>query len=86
MKSVLESNYQEASRPYSQNELNQLNLCELFLTKDDITKIELIAKFKFNPTKIKCPNDLLIYLISNDYPIDINKYIEDNIFIEFECS
>jgi hypothetical protein len=72
--------------PYKkQNELNKLGLCELFLSTNDVTKIRLIHKFKFNPEIIKNVNDLHKYLKLNDYPYDINKYIEDKILIEFDC-
>lgn len=64
-----------------QKELD-LNSYELFLSKDDIKKIKLIATFKFNAEIIKTPYDLLSYLKTNNYPFDIDKYIEDKILIE----
>ena len=67
-----------------QKELN-LNSCELFLTKNDIKKIKLIATFRFNKEIIKTPNDLLLYLETNNYPFDIDKYIDDKILIKYVC-
>ena len=73
--------------PYKkQNELNEIGSCELFLTKDDITKIEIIEKFRFNPDLIKSPKDLEKYLMLNDYPFNPDKYIEDKILIKFDCN
>lgn len=63
--------------------IDELNLCELFLTKDDITKIQLIDKFKFNTDIIKSVNDLQKYLEVNDYPNNIEQYINDKILLRF---
>jgi len=66
--------------------INNPKSCEIFLTKKDIPKIKLIKMFKFNPEIIKISNDLLTYLQENNYPFNLDKYINDNILIPFECS
>lgn len=68
-----------------QNELDISGCCELFLSYNDVNKIKLIDKFKFNPDIIKTPDDLLLYMQNKNYPFDIDEYINDNIFIKFDC-
>lgn len=58
---------------------------EIFLTKDDIKKILLVRQYRFNPIIIKNASDLEEYLKANKYPLDIEKYIEDGILVEFDC-
>jgi len=61
------------------------DMCELFLSKDDIKKIRLKATYKFNPEKISSADNLREYIEANDYPDNIQKYIDDNILIKHEC-
>ena len=58
---------------------------EIFLTKDDIKKILLVRQYRFNPIIIKNASDLEEYLKANKYPLDIEKYIEDGILVNFDC-
>ncbi len=58
---------------------------EVFLTEKELPSIEFVKRYKYNPEKIKMPRDLLKYMKRNNYPFDLDKYIEDEIIIEVEC-
>ena len=62
-----------------------IELCEIFISKTFSHKIILINTLKFNVDIIKNPNDLLEYLITNNYPNNLEKYINDHILIYFDC-
>lgn len=61
------------------------DMCELFVSKDDINKIKLIYTFKFNPEKIRFADDLRKYIEDNDYPDNLENYITDKILIKHVC-
>ena len=71
--------------PEKQEEIDRINLCEIFLTEPHIKNIKLIDQYRFNPDKIKNVNDLKIYLESNNYPLNPEKYLVDGILIRFDC-
>ena len=71
--------------PEKQKEIDDLNLCEIFLTEEHINKIKLIDQYKFNPDIIKNVSDLQNYLETNNYPLNYEKYIKDGILIRFDC-
>jgi hypothetical protein len=54
---------------------------EVFISKYEIDKIELVEEFVINSEKIKSPEDLLNYMKSNDYSNDFNLFLRDGIFI-----
>lgn len=61
------------------------NAHEVFLTNCEIRKIRLKKTYKFNPKKIKNTDDLLMYIQRNNYPTELQKYIDDKILVEFNC-
>ena len=62
------------------------NLCEIFISSNDIEKddiIKLNKKYKINDVKIKSVEDLLTFIKENDYPKEISFYIDKEILVEF---
>ena len=54
---------------------------EVFISKYDVDKIELLDEFVINSEKIKSPEDLLNYMKSINYSNDFNLFLRDGIFI-----
>jgi hypothetical protein len=68
-----------------ESKMKEFDVCEIFLAYEDIKKTKLIEGFKFNKIKIKNADDLLLYMEKNNYPLTLDKYIEDEILIKFHC-
>jgi hypothetical protein len=70
--------------------LNSVENKKIFLSKNDLTRIEFSVSFKFNE-HIKSPNDLLKYVLDydrkwNKIPFGYMPYFSDDIIIEFDCA
>lgn len=58
------------------------NFCEIFISKDVIVRgdeISLVKKYKVNLTS---PDELLSFIETNNYPIDLDFYITNGILVE----
>lgn len=69
-------------------ELRGMNSCEIFLTEKEIKEINLKLHkvYRFNPDIIQTPADLLEYMETNDYPLDMKKYVKDEILVKITNS
>ena len=80
---LLNQNNEYLLPSHIQDGLNCLGSCEIFLTSNDLDKIQMLRSYKFGKG---ITVDLFEgYLTLNHYPFDLNPYIEDKILIEFEC-
>ena len=66
-----------------QDGLHCLGSCEIFLTSNDLDKIQMLKLYKFGEQITV--NVFEDYLRINHYPFDLDLYIKDNILIEFQC-
>ena len=80
---ILNQNNKHLLPPHIQDGLSCIGSCEMFLTVKDLDKIEMIKSYKFNENITVTMFEK--YFNDNHFPFYLQKYIEDNILVEFTC-